>query len=185
MARRTVLLPLPEEPKRTVQGAVRSKARWRWRGPVLRSASTWWWGEGLDKFGPPSAEAVDEEESDEGEGDQGGGGQVGGGVLELLHLVIDGDGEGSGDSGDVASDHEDDSELADGVGEGEDGGGEEGHARERERDAAEEGEWRGSEDLCDFECGAVYRSKCDDEGLNGEGQAVDHGADEQAPEGEG
>ena len=152
---------------------------------MWRSAAKWWCGVGLDKLGPLSAEAIDEQESDEGESDQGSGGEVCGGVLELLDLIEDGDGEGSGDAGDVAANHEDDSELADGVGEGEDGGGEKRHARKRQGDAAEDGPGRGSENLCDLDGGAVYGGKGDDQRLQGEGQAVDHGADQQPPESEG
>ena len=83
-----------------------------------------------DKLWPPSAAAVDDEESDERQGYEYCRGEVGGGVAEFLDLIVDGDGESAGDAGDVATDHEDYTEFTDGVGEGEDGGGEERGARE-------------------------------------------------------
>jgi hypothetical protein len=140
---------------------------------------------GLDKLGPLSAEAVDKQESDEGEDYQYAGGEICCGVLEFLDLIVDGNGECAGDAGNVATDHEDNPEFADGVGEGKDGGSDERHARKGESDASEEGPWRGAEDLGYFDGGAIHGGKGDDERLDGEGQAVNHRADEEAPEGEG
>lgn len=77
----------------------------------------------LDKFGAPLITSVDDEEGREGENEKCGGGNVCGGIAEFLDLVVDRDGERSGDAGDVSADHQDDAELADGMGEGEDGGG--------------------------------------------------------------
>ena len=131
------------------------------------------------------AAPVDKQESEEGDGDEHECGAVGGGVVELLHLVEDGDGERASDAGDVAAEHEDDAELADGVGEGEDGGGEEAGAREREDDAAEDGERRGAESGGDVGEVVVDVREGEDERLHGEGKAVDDGADDESAEGEG
>ena len=177
------LLPLPEGPKRMVQGADSFMPAATWSGPSLASTRRVWCRS--NKLRPPVAAAVDEQEGKEGEGDEGGGGKVRVGVTEFLDVVKDGDGEGAGDAGDVAADHEDYAEFADGVGEGEDGRGEEGHAGKRKGDAAEDGPGGGAEDAGDFEGGAIDGGKGDDQRLHGEGQAVDHRADEEAGEGEG
>ncbi len=105
--------------------------------------------------------------------------------MGVLDLVEEGDGEGSCEAGDVTAEHEDDAELAECVGEGEYGGGEEGGFGERKDDAPEDGEWGCSEDGGGGgECG-VYGLEGGDEGLDGEGQAVEHGAEDEAGEGEG
>ena len=105
--------------------------------------------------------------------------------MELLNLIVDGDGKGSCAAGDVAADHEDNAELADGVGEGEHGSGNERHAREWQSNAAKDGPGRGSEDAGYFDRWSVHGSEGDDQRLDGKGQAVDHRADEKPPEGEG
>ena len=57
--------------------------------------------------------------------EQDGGGAVGGGVVEVLDLVVEHDGEGARGAGDVAAEHEDDAEFADGVEKAENCGGDE------------------------------------------------------------
>ncbi len=89
------------------------------------------------------------------------------------------------DAGNVAADHEDDSEFSDGVGEAERGGGEDGALREREKDFAQDAEAVGAEEMSLFEEGGIDGVESGSEGLDGEGEAVDDGADDESGEGEG
>ena len=140
----------------------------------------------LSKERPPGGAApVDGEEGEEAEEEQEFGGAVCGGVVEVLHLVVEGDGEGAGGAGDVSAEHEDDAEFADGVGEGEDRRGDERGLRERESDSAEDAERRGAEGGGDFKQGGIDGAEAGDERLHGEGKRIENGADDEPGEGEG
>jgi hypothetical protein len=128
---------------------------------------------------------VEEKEGDEGHGDKQERGAVGGGVREVLDLIVEGDGEGAGGARDVSADHEDDAEFTDGVGKAEGRGGDEGVGGEWEQDAGEDAERAGSEELGLFDEGWLDGAKSCGEGLDGEGETVEDGADDEAGEGEG
>src|SRR5262245_48811750 len=81
-----------------------------------------------------AVESVNESEKGEGNCEQGEGEMICGGVVDGLYVVVDGDGDGSRGSWKIAADHEDDAELAEGVGKCEDNGGEHSGKGEREDD---------------------------------------------------
>lgn len=57
---------------------------------------------------------------------------MGAGVIEGLDTVVDVDGDGAGDAGEIAANHENYAEFAEGVSEAEDNGGEQAGKRERQ-----------------------------------------------------
>ncbi len=88
-------------------------------------------------------------------------------------------------AGDVAAEHEDDAELADCVGEGEEGGGEQGAVAERENEGAEDAPGAGAQAGGGFGVAPVDAGEAGDEGLDGEGEAVDEGSGDEAGEAKG
>ena len=134
---------------------------------------------------PEGGLEVDEEEGGGGGGEQEESGMVGGGVVAFFDEVEEGDGEGAGVAGDVAAEHEDDAELADGVGKGEEGGGEQGALAERESEGAEDAPRAGAQAGGGFGVAPVDAGEAGDERLDGEGQAVDEGSGDEAGEAKG
>ncbi len=79
--------------------------------------------------------------------------------------------------GKIAADHEDDTELANGVGEAQHNGGEERSTRERENHAPHSVPATAAERSGGVEHGAVDGGKASRQRLNSKRQAVDHRAD--------
>ncbi len=133
------------------------------------------------KFDWPS---VDGDEGKGAEDEQDGGSLVGGGVVEVFNLVEEDDGESAGGSGDVSTEHEDDAEFTEGVEEGEDAGGEERPAGEGNQEGADESAGSCTKQASSFQQVEVDGGESADKGLDGEGEAVDHGAYDESREGE-
>jgi len=70
---------------------------------------------------------------------------IGGGPGEILDLIVDRDGESASGAGDVAPDHEDDSEFTDGVGKAKCGRGDEGVGRKGEQNSCKRAPAPGAE----------------------------------------
>src|SRR5580700_6366335 len=131
------------------------------------------------------ASAVEQDERDERDGQQQQRGAVGLSVLEILHLIVDGDGKGACGAGDIAADHEDDTEFADRVREAEGRSSGEGAQGERQKNFAQDAQWPSAEQTRLFDEGRVDRVESGGERLHSERQAIDYGADDQTGEGEG
>ena len=131
------------------------------------------------------AAGVKQDERGEGDSKEHERGVVGLGVGEILHLVVDGDGESARGAGNVAADHEDDAEFSDGVGEAEGGGCEDGAGGEREENLAKDAEASCAEKASLFYQRGVNGVEAGGERLHGEGQAVDDGANDESGEREG
>src|ERR1039457_1212840 len=114
--RSSMLLPAPEGPKITVQSEERRHSISRRKLPrrALKLSSSTSFAPALFPFG------IENCQCNHAEGEEDGGSAAGGGVVEVFDLVIEDDGEGAGGAGDVAAEHEDYSEFADGVEEAED-----------------------------------------------------------------
>src|ERR1700691_4590432 len=93
-----------------------------------------------------AAAHIEEHQGDEGDAEQDERSAIGGGVGEVLDLVVDGNGEGAGGAGDVAADHEDDTEFTDRVREAESRGGDDGVRGERQEKRGKRGEGTGPEE---------------------------------------
>ena len=128
---------------------------------------------------------IDQCKSEDAHAEQDGGGAVGGGVVEVFHLVIEDDGKRARGAGNVAAEHEDDAELADGVQKTEHDGGEQRAARERNENAGDDTHGPGAEEPRGVDEGGVDRCETGDQRLHGKGKAVDDRADDEAVEGEG
>jgi hypothetical protein len=129
-----------------------------------------------------AAARVEQDERDEGDAQQEQRGAIGLGVAEILNLIVDGDGQGAGSAGDIAADHEDDAEFTHGVGEAKGGCGDYGTEGERQHDFGKDAEASGTEEACLLEERGVDGVKAGGERLDGEGQAVDDGADDESGE---
>ena len=128
---------------------------------------------------------VDNREGQNAHAEQDGGGAVGGGVVEVFHLVIEHDGKRARGAGNVAAEHEDYAELADGVQKTEHDGGEQRAARERNENAGDDTHGTGAEEPSGIDEGGVDRCESGNQRLHGKGKAVDDRADDEAIEGEG
>ena len=113
------------------------------------------------------------------------GGATGGGVVEVFHLVVEHDGKRARGAGNVAAEHEDDAELADGVKKAEHNGGEKRAASERNKNARDKAHGTCAEKARGVDQSGVDGGEAGDERLHGEGQAVDDRADDEAVEREG
>lgn len=134
---------------------------------------------------PVRAAPVRGDEGKSGDDEQEERGVVGLGVREILHLVVDGDGEGAGSTGDVSADHENHAEFADGMGEDECNRGEHRSFGERQEELAKDADASGAEQSGLFAEGRIDGLKAGDEGLHGKRKAIDDRADDESPEGEG
>ena len=125
---------------------------------------------------------IDGDEGEDAETEEDCGGAVGGVVIEVLDLIVEDDGEGAGCAGNVSAEHKDDAELADGVKEAEDDGGEKGAARERDEDGRDKTKRSGAEKTRGVDKSGVDRGEAGDERLDGERKAVNDGADDESIE---
>lgn len=143
-------------------------------------------GSGLDMGELPVGSApVDGDEGERGDDEEEDGGVIGLGIGEVLDLVVDGDGEGAGGSWDVSANHEYDAEFAYGVGEDKCDSGEYRSFGEWEEQFAEDADASGAEQCGLFAEGRIDGLETGDERLYRKGEAVDDGADDESPEGEG
>jgi hypothetical protein len=107
------------------------------------------------------------------------------GVIKVLYLIEEGNGERLSATGDASSQHEDNAELADGVHKGEDSGRENRALNQRKGDGAEDAARGCAQGLRGFEIARIDAAETSDDRLDGKGKAVEHGADDEAREGEG
>ena len=98
--------------------------------------------------------------------------------MKILHLIVERDGERARGARKIAANHQDDAELANGVGKAEHRGGEQRSARERENDAPHSVPATAAERGGGVEHGAIDRGKAGGQRLHGKRQAVDDRADD-------
>src|SRR5665213_994229 len=128
---------------------------------------------------PACAAPVDCNQRQQAKDEQYAGGAVGGCVVEVLHLVIERDGEGAGGAWNVAAQHQHHAELADSVGEGEDGGGDEGRLCERERDGAKDAQWGSTQCRSNLAQRRIDGAKARDQRLHRKREGVEHRAEDE------
>src|ERR1019366_7276265 len=107
------------------------------------------------------------------------------GILRVLHLVVNINRDGAGDAGNVAADHEDNAEFAQGVREAQREPRDQPGFREWKHDAAKCLNRRMSQRCRGAQQRGIYRAKCRGERLHGEWQAIEQRSDHQSFESEG
>lgn len=109
---------------------------------------------------------------------------VGCGVFDGLDVIVDGDGDGARGTGKISANHEDNTEFAESVSEGQDDGGNYARQRKRKNDLAE-----GAPGICAEDAGRgkelwVEAPERGDEGLDAKWKAVENAGDDESGESE-
>ena len=100
-------------------------------------------------------------------------------------MVIDGDGGGPSNAGQISANHQNDTEFAERVREAQDDGNDDTGQRERKDYLRKGAEAAGTENGGGIEEATVDRFEGGDERLHGKGKTVEHGGEHEAREGEG
>ena len=128
----------------------------------------------------PGVAHVEEHERKGGDADQKERGSIRGGVGKFLDLVVDGDGESACGAGDVAANHENHAELADGVGETKCRGRDHRMDGERQKYAGQNAESARSQEAALLDECCVDGAKSSRQGLHGERKAIEDGTNDEA-----